>query len=183
MAAKHILLIDDAEIWKPVVGYEDEYEVSNFGRVRSFNRTDPHGVPRIAQELKQSVNCRSGYLDIGLCKGGKKRRFKVHVLVATAFKGPKPTPLHEVRHLDGAKRNNSASNLEWGTTRDNADDKIVHGSARGVRNSQAVLDEEKVRIIRARTGAGHSGADIARDLGVNRATVYDVQKKRRWNHV
>lgn len=171
------------EIWKQIVGYEGQYEVSDLGNVRSVDRIDSHGVPRRAQQIKASVNCRSGYLDVGLSRDGKKRRFKIHVLVATAFRGAKPSAQHQVRHLDGDKTNNAALNLEWGTLRENADDKVSHGSARGERNSQSLLSAEKVHLIRLQTAAGKSGAAIARDFGVNRATVYDVQKGRSWNHV
>src|SRR5438105_702836 len=73
---------------------------------------------------------------------GKWKLFAVHVLVCEEFHGPKPTPLHEVRHLDGNPGNNSAANLCWGTKAENEADKLRHGTG------PSRLTEEQVREIR-----------------------------------
>lgn len=97
------------ELWKPIVGYEDFYEVSNLGRVRSF-----HGKGRI---LKQQP-IRTGYLIVWLYNGkphGNGRcgkAYQVHRLVADAFL-PNPNCLPEVNHINENKNDNRAENLEW----------------------------------------------------------------------
>ena len=94
------------EEWRPVDGYEN-YEVSNFGRVKSLNyhRTDKEGI------LKPGKN-KDGYLYVGLCRNGKMKYFKVHKLVAEAFL-PNPECFEQVNHKDEDKTNNCVSNLEF----------------------------------------------------------------------
>lgn len=93
------------EYWKPVVGYEALYEVSNWGRVKSLK----FGKERI---LKQGKDKKTGYLHVVLCKNNIKKTFLVHRLVAEAFI-PNPNNYKEVNHKDEDKTNNSVDNLEW----------------------------------------------------------------------
>ena len=96
----------EIEIWKPVVGYENLYEVSNIGGVRSVR----DGVIKI---LTPRVN-EKGYLRINLCKNGKMKSYYVHRLVAEAFI-PNPHNLPCINHIDENPLNPVSSNLEWCT--------------------------------------------------------------------
>lgn len=101
------------EEWKPIVGYEGLYEVSNLGRVKSLERiidAKHHVKKRI---LKQGVQ-RGGYLHVGLCKNNKVKIKKIHRLVAEAFI-PNPYNLPQVNHKDENIKNNCVDNLEWCT--------------------------------------------------------------------
>ena len=113
------------EVWKPIEGYEGIYDVSNYGRVKSLQLTIHNsgtkgGVYTIREKiLTPRVNeKRNGYCEISLHKNGQEKRFKVHRLVATAFIS-NPQHLPEVNHKDGNKLNNSVSNLEWVTSKQN----------------------------------------------------------------
>lgn len=174
-----------SEIWKDVVGYEGLYQVSDCGNVRGIKRIDSNGIPRGGFVMKPSVNCRNGYLDIGLSKDGKKRRFRVRVLVATAFHGPKPDANSVCRHRDGNKLNLAKDNLAWGTPLENSADRDAHGTtARGERNGGGgMLNESQVVEIRRRVRDGECGTTLAREFGVSKATVYDINKGRSWSHV
>lgn len=103
------------EIWKDIVDYENLYQGSNLGRVRSVDRwvKDTNGSLRFyrGRILKPVINGR-GYLQVCLCKNGKVKKFTVHRLVAEAFL-PNPDNLPEVNHKDENKLNNVVSNLEW----------------------------------------------------------------------
>ena len=95
------------EYWKPIVGYEGLYMVSNWGRVKSMNYRHS-GKERILKPVTNS----SGYLLVKLCKDGKVKTFTVHRLVAEHFI-PNPNNYKEVNHKDENKTNNVVSNLEW----------------------------------------------------------------------
>lgn len=107
------------ECWRPIIGYEGFYEVSNLGRVRSYitNHHKLRDVPLILKSFKLS----KGYLGVSLF--GKT--FKIHRLVAKAFL-PNPNNFPEVNHIDEDKTNNFYLNLEWCTTQYN----LSYGTAR-----------------------------------------------------
>lgn len=174
--------MNNQEIWKPVPGYESIYEVSDHGRVRSVARVDSRSIPRGGFVMTPSVNCRSGYLDIGLSKLGNRRRFKIHVLVATAFHGPKPDPEADCRHLDGDKLNNCATNLAWGSRKQNAADRSAHGTtASGERNGGGgKLTAAEVVEIKGQLADGASCAKLARDFGVTPGMIRHIKKERAW---
>jgi hypothetical protein len=112
------------EIWRRVPDF-DEYEVSNQGRMRSWNarRTKPELLPR-PMKLRLTPN---GYVTVKLSNPGRTMRINVHSLVLLAFRGPKPKGL-ECRHLDGNQTNNNLSNLVYGTHSENMLDKVAHGT-------------------------------------------------------
>lgn len=93
------------EIWQDITGYDGDYQVSNYGRVRSCKkRESPFVLKQIAQ--------RNGYMSVSLWKNGRKRNFLVHRLVAIAFV-TNPCEYNEINHRDENKQNNFSDNLEW----------------------------------------------------------------------
>lgn len=124
------LRISNEEVWKPVVGYEGFYEVSNLGGVRSLDRTtlrdNRHG--RQPTEIKGRVmkqGIRSGYYYVNLCVNDVRKKRTVHSLVAEAFLSW--AGVREVNHKDGNKMNNYADNLEWCTRSENHKHALVNG--------------------------------------------------------
>jgi hypothetical protein len=110
------------EEWRGVPGYPS-YRVSSLGRVVSLRPWRGLPVPR---ELAAGISG-PGYRMVYLTAGGRGRHLYVHQLVAAAFHGPRPEGM-EVRHLDGNRLNNAASNLSYGTTSQNAYDRVRHGT-------------------------------------------------------
>lgn len=99
----------DKVIWKPVVGYEGLYEVSNTGLIKSLNmyrNKEPH--------LMSLTRRTDGYLKVGLSRNNTTKQFAVHRLVAEAFI-PNPDNLEMVNHKDEDITNNNVNNLEWCT--------------------------------------------------------------------
>jgi len=101
------------EEWKPVVGYESKYYVSDLGRVKTFNyRRNPF----ICKQEK--IN--SGYNRVSLSANNKRKRMLVHVLVCQSFLGHKHNrTLKVIDHFDNNKQNNSLNNLRIISNRDN----------------------------------------------------------------
>lgn len=113
------------EEWRPVVGYEGRYEVSNLGRVRSLD----HKVKssnytgglwsRVypGKELTPYLG-RGDYLFVHLCRDNKSRHYPIHRLVAFSFvSNPEGKP--QIDHIDGDRKNNNAENLRWCTCEEN----------------------------------------------------------------
>lgn len=97
------------EVWKPVVGYEGLYEVSNLGRVKSLPKYN-YKTERI---MKLNRNKRDGRYSVILCKSPTEhKRIHIHRIVAQAFV-ENPKGYDEINHIDENPANNNASNLEW----------------------------------------------------------------------
>lgn len=108
------------ETWKAIQGYEELYEVSDLGRVKSL--VDKNGRNR---ELFISHHKdRKGYLQVDLHKNGVKKMYKLHRLVALAFVEGRDLFKNQVNHLNEDKTDNRAINLEWATASEN----INHGT-------------------------------------------------------
>ena len=101
----------------------DGYEIGPDGRVWSVG-SNWRGYGK--REMEQRPD-RDGYLYVRLTIDGKRRKYRVHRLVAASFLPGCPSSQHQLRHMDGNKHNNSATNLAWGTAKDNADDRSRHG--------------------------------------------------------
>lgn len=118
------------ETWKPVVGYEGYYEVSNHGRLRSLDRIVYAGQGRTRRHSGGNLNPAkgdTGYLEVRLSREGKSKIHKVHRLVLAAFVGPCP-PGMEGCHNDGDRMNANLDNLRWDTRVGNFADKELHGT-------------------------------------------------------
>lgn len=85
--------------------------------------------------MKPDLNSH-GYLRVRLTVNGNRKVYLVHKLVVEKYLGPRPTPQHEVCHLDGNKQNNNVSNLRWGTRKENAADRTKHGNCKASQNGK-----------------------------------------------
>ena len=92
---------------QPALGYENEYEVYEDGRI--------FGLKRQKFLSQGDVN---GYKNVCLHKNGVGTTKYVHQVVMEAFNGPCPDR-HEVAHIDGSRDNNHLSNLEYTTRPEN----------------------------------------------------------------
>lgn len=100
------------EIWKDIKGYEGLYQISNYGRVKSFYNNK--------EKILKSGENSKGYLRAELKKDKKTTRFFIHRLVAEHFLN-KEEGKNIVNHLDCNPKNNRLDNLEWTTPKGNSE--------------------------------------------------------------
>jgi hypothetical protein len=152
--------------WLP---YNSRYEVSSRGQVRS----------RLNRRLLRQQPNDGGYRQVKLiCDDGKRRWFKVHVLVLTLFVGPRPSPRHVGAHApDRSKGNNRLENLRWALPEHNEADKKAHGTARGGVGRR--LHAVHVDDIRRRAAIGESFTGIAKTYGLHRHSVSRIVRGQR----
>lgn len=106
------------EEWHDIIGYEGYYKVNNLGIIKSIARFDRNNHFHSEKILKQRID-KYGYFVINLCKDGMEKTYKVHRIVAQAFI-PNPNNLPEINHKNEIKSCNYVDNLEWCSTKYNA---------------------------------------------------------------
>lgn len=118
------------EIWKPVVGFEGSYEVSDWGNVRSVERYVPclmgNRMRLSPAKIKSQHLNKFGYKRLQLRKNNKYYNKVVHRLVAEAFI-PNPNNLREVNHMHGNKLDNRYEFLEWCSPKENQQHALLTG--------------------------------------------------------
>ena len=117
------------ETWRPVVGCEGVYEVSDLGKVRSLPRIGRGrwGQRHYPGQMMSITVGDDGYPRVNLVRDGTKVHVLVHRLVMEAFAGPCP-PGEETRHQDGNHGHIARTNLEYGTQSENNYDRVRHGT-------------------------------------------------------
>ena len=128
------------EEWRVIPETNGEYKVSNTGKVMTT---------KTGRVLVPIIDAR-GYERVCLFKVDRKRRYKVHRLVAITFI-PNPNSKRQVNHKDGNKHNNCVDNLEWVTNKEN----MSHSRANGLHiGHQRFCDSKKKRIVATHIESG-----------------------------
>lgn len=183
------------EVWKPIFRYEDRYEVSNLGRIRSIARTGFHPKNKgggthnfkVSQKfLAINISKTTGYQVVSLSRNGRGIIKNVHRLLALAF-----LPGHFegacVNHKNGVRGDNRLSNLEWVTHAQNVKhgyevlgNKSLGGKKRSVTVVNRKLTEEKVLEIRRLRKQGLLLTEIAAKFGILPSYVATIANRRQW---
>ncbi len=159
------------ETWKPVIGYEKLYEVSDAGQIRNL-------LTRKLKKFTYDKQKRRPF--VGLWRNNKIQVFYPHKAVLEAFVGPRPQGM-ECCHNNGDPFDNRLENLRWDTPRNNQLDRIKHGTSnRGERCAAAKLTEAQVQAILADTRLQR---EIAADYGVRQNTISRIKSGKRWSHI
>lgn len=154
------------EIWKDVIGYEEQYQVSNLGNIRSKNRTivDCLGRRRTLKSHKIRIQTsKIGYKQVLLHKDGKMKTHLVHRLVAEAFIPKTEENKNEINHKDENKSNNTVDNLEWCDHKYN-----INFGTRTEKTSKKVYQYTKDK---KKIDEYQSAWEIHRQLGYDQASI------------
>ena len=185
--------MENEEIWLPIKGYENYYEVSTLGRVRALDiyvRNDGNFAGGFIKNRKvrdQQTN-KYGYKTIKLCKHGKCQRYLVHRLVAKAFI-PTQNYNYQINHIDGDKTNNTITNLEWVTPAQNMKHAWETGlinseHSKGSNHANSKLTEKDVIEIRKLAAEKQlTRQQICDKFGISISTYKGIVTKRSWRHV
>lgn len=127
------------EIWRPVVGWEGKYEVSNFGRIKTIERIRKLGESDIVVigRIKALVTRKDGYISVTL---GRTKTHLVHRIVSQAFL-PNPNNYPTVNHKDWRKNNNHVDNLEWCTRKHNSQHAYMNPITKASAKSRLKLEK------------------------------------------
>lgn len=168
------------EEWRkiPIEGM-DNYEVSNFGRVKTLRFKG--GKVLTPKRFHQK-----GYPIARIREDGKtEKAFFIHRLVALAFI-PNPKDYPQVNHIDCDKTNNHFSNLEWCTNRMNYDHAMANGlmrHTRGQDHASARLTDIQVLEIRELFEMGQTRRQLAEKYGTKPSNIKDIVLRRSWKHI
>jgi hypothetical protein len=156
------------EIWKDVMGYEGEYQISNTGKVKSL-------ISKKKKILSAGINT-SGYYQIRL----RGKSVLVHTLVGKHFvanRFNKP----QINHLDSNKLNNNDWNLEWSTGVENIAHALKSGNIkRGIgHNPNAKLSLEDIIYIKQNYKYGN-GYKLAQQFNITSANISSIVNNKTW---
>ena len=183
------------ERWRSIPGFEEQYEVSDFGNVRSLDVARYVAPTHIAKGFTKHIKGkllkvspkrdRKGKVitvRVSLRRDGQYHHFGVHCLVLEAFVGPRPDG-HYGCHIDDQPINNKLNNLYWGTPTQNCADKIRHGNQqRGSEIPWSKLTEDDVRDIRARAPQTTRTA-LAEEYGVGQSQISRIVLRYQWQSI
>lgn len=159
------------EVWKDIKGYEELYQVSNTGKVKSIKRNKT-----LRPEIKED-----GYLRVNLYKNGKRRHKRLNRLVAIAFL-PIDNYKLQVNHKDCNKFNNKATNLEWVTDKKNKEHSVKNGlNARGSKIGK--LKEYEVIQIINQINKNISIKEIAIRYNISKRSIYNIKNNKTWKYI
>lgn len=168
-----------AEVWKTIQEFPN-YAVSTLGNVRRI--APPFRTPGGLIKLRLNL---SGYQEVTLKQGPKRRRRQVHRLTALAFLTPEPGR-HETNHKNGIRHDGRLENLEWVSHTENMMHAyhVLDGDAlKGVDNPMHKLTEDEVWTIRSLLQTGMAQARIGKMFGISQAAVWYIKHGRNWKHI
>ena len=186
------------EYWKEIPRFEGLYEASSLGKIRTKNRTIFWS--RYGKSCKSSIkskevasfpDARTGHLRVSLRKKGHQKTYYVHYLVLITFVGPRPEGKVCRHYPDRNPSNNRVENLRWGTTQENSEDMVAHGTStkgrhfnQGENHGNSRFVESEVRKIRDLYFSGNYTIDqIAKLEKASFTAIRCIIRRVTWKHI
>lgn len=180
------------EIWKDILDYEDIYQVSSLGRVRSLNREEEYYIKgtkckrfRKGTMLNIEYDIK-GYCRVRLRNKEHTKKMFVHRLVAFAFIPNDNLENNIINHKDNTPSNNIVENLEWCNQKYNIQYKFTNNnySHKGSNHPQSKITEDIAEQIYT---LGHSGEytniELANKFNVSKHIINNIKTGHTWSHI
>jgi cytolysin (calcineurin-like family phosphatase) len=180
----------DGEIWKNILDYKDDYQISSLGRVRSFKQNKING--KILSQIKD----KDEYLYVNLCKNKKSKHRRIHILVYETFNNYKLKDDECIHHTDSDKENNNYTNIELSNKHDhNSIHKTGFKHSEKTKNKISIklsgvncpthkLTEEQVIQIKLLLKEGIlTQQEIADMFGVHITTIQRIKYGQTWSNI
>jgi len=176
------------EKWKDITGFEELYEVSNYGKIRSLDKYVSTGIKHQQKILRKGkvlslATDRYGYKVVSLTKNHKKHSVTVHRIVAKQYvDNPNNYPV--INHKNTIKNDNHYKNLEWCTVKHNN----THAAQNnlfpfGEKHHKTKLTTKEVRLIRVEYKNGISSYKLADKYKVSRPTINNIINGKTWGKI
>ena len=149
------------ERWKDIKGHDGFYQISNYGRLKSFKHN------KITGRIRKWSKNEFGYYFTQLSKNSKPQRVMAAPLVGKHFiKNPFNKPY--INHKDEIKTNNYYKNLEWVTDKEN-------------KRYSSTLNDKKVNRIRTLYKSGkYTQEDLAAIYKFDRSYISYIVNYKNW---
>ncbi len=169
------------EIWKRIPYADKCYEVSNYGRIKSYCYDKVNGRIIKPGEIK-------GFFNVSFLTQGKKKSFLVHKVTAEMFVNKTAENQDTVIHLDWNKSNNHFSNLKW-ETKEDAYKRMFKRIHEKRRNSKvktitySKLNKDDVVRIKLMINRGITQNVIAKLFCVSEMQITRIKRGENWSHI
>lgn len=167
-------------IWKPVLGFEGFYKVSQEGQIRSIARQHPKIKRWMGGGIVKPILGSRGYFVINLTKTGVRKQVFLHKIVLEAFIGLRPIG-YEACHNDGNPLNCKIENLRWDTKSNNHQDKKKHGTWQvGEKANNVKLTNLIVLEIRSKK---LTASQAVKEYGLSLTNAKRIVNFQTWKHL
>lgn len=178
------------EIWKNIPGYEEIYQASDQGRVKSLKRIAKRiytktnkfdNYPVKGKILKPINHC--NYNMVNLSINGNMFSLNISYLVLLTFVGKRPKN-YDTSHLNGNSLDDRLINLAWETRKENQKRKVAHGTdARGEKHVNSKLKNKDIFKIRKMLKDDYTQTFIANKFNVRQCLISAIKSKKTWFHI
>ena len=133
------------------------------------------------REVKQ--NTKERYIRVSMLKkDGKCTRLLCHRLKMMAFNPVENMENLQVNHIDGNKKNNNLTNLEWTTSEENIRHAIDNNLRATINGASKLTPEQVIEIYRRATN-GERNIDLGKEFNIHPDQVGRIKNKKAWKEI